>query len=124
MSISRMAISPSIGKTNSTMGVGIVGESASASGYGGGMVGLTYSPNGFGVRGYADVAGGQPYGVVGSTLSSLGAGGYFTNWSSRPGLVANVQGGGNIIEAYVNNLSERRFYVTSTGNVRADGNFY
>jgi hypothetical protein len=89
------------------------------------------STNGGGVYGIANASSGNAYGVYGGSSSSSGHGGHFvtpnTTNSSEVALWAGTFYG-NIIEGWETNSSgvgsDRRFRVTWSGDVYADGTYY
>jgi hypothetical protein len=89
------------------------------------------STTGGGVYGIANASSGNAYGVYGESSSSSGHGGHFvtpnTTNSSEVALWAGTFYG-NIIEGWETNSSgdgsDRRFRVTWSGNVYADGIYY
>jgi hypothetical protein len=109
------------GRSDSTSGRGVYGYAPSTSGTNYGVIGRSDSTGGYGVEGYASATSGYTYGVYGRSDSTSGYGVFAYNTSSGIGLYAKSWLG-NPIEAY--SFADRRFYVSNTGEVYADGSFH
>ncbi len=131
--------------SNLSSGLGIRGSSTTGIGVKGtsGWVGVwgesTAAANGVGVAGLANASGcstgiGGCYGVQGSSTNGYGVEGVTDGsgvavhaYSNGNGVALRVEGqySGNLIEAYHGPLFlDREFYVSSTGEVYADGQFH
>jgi len=131
--------------SNLSSGLGIRGSSATGIGVKGisGWVGVwgesTAAADGVGVAGLANAAGcstgiGGCYGVQGSSKNGYGVEGYTDGdgmavhaYANSNGVALRVEGqySGNLIEAYHGPMfPDREFYVSSTGEVYADGQFH
>ncbi len=131
--------------SNLSSGLGIRGSSTTGIGVKGisGWVGVwgesSAAANGVGVAGLANAAGcfagiGGCYGVQGSSTKGYGVEGYTDGdgvavhaFSYGNGVALRVEGqySGNLIEAWHGPLFlDREFYVSSTGEVYADGQFH
>jgi hypothetical protein len=108
------------GVSYSSSGRGVYGYAYATSGYTFGVYGYVRSPQGTGVRGEVpDVGGGV--GVHGISYSGSGVIGY-----ARTGTGVRAESAdGNPLEAYDTYPStNRRFYVSNSGEVYADGSFH